>query len=55
MKNAYEHREQFSVDGKCLKRERKIGPIVAWMIVAILALILGKAIGVPFNFLTLLK
>ena len=55
MKNAYECKEQFSPDGKCLKRERIIGPIVPWMIVAILALLLGKAIGLPVGLWGLLK
>jgi hypothetical protein len=44
MRNAYECKEEFACDGKCLKRERRIGPVVAWMIVALAALILGKQI-----------
>jgi hypothetical protein len=44
MKNAYEVREEFSRDGKCLKRERNLGPIVAWAIVALVALISGRAV-----------
>ena len=47
MKNAYECNEQFSRDGKCLNRERRIGPIVPWAIVVILALLLGKALDAP--------
>ncbi|HEY1183095.1 MAG TPA: hypothetical protein VGE89_02855 [Bryobacteraceae bacterium] len=55
VKNAYECREEYGRDGKCLKRERAIGPIVAWMIVALVALIAGKALGLPTVFWQALK
>ena len=44
MKNAYECKEEFTADGKCLSRDRRIGPIVAWAIVVIVALLLGQAL-----------
>ncbi|MGO9228629.1 MAG: hypothetical protein ACLQKA_05370 [Bryobacteraceae bacterium] len=50
MKNAYELKEHFSKDGKCLSRERTIGPIVVWAIVAIIALVAGKALSLPTVF-----
>jgi hypothetical protein len=46
MKNAYEYKEILDLDGKCLRRERAIGGIVVWAIVAILALLLGKPLDV---------
>lgn len=41
MKNAYECKEQFSKDGKCIKRERAIGPIVVWAIVVLIGMVTG--------------
>lgn len=56
MKNAYECREQFNSKGQCLKRERAIGPIVVWAIVALVALATGQALGlIPTTFWTVLK
>ena len=46
MKNAYECKEEFSRNGKCLKRERAIGPIVA-----LTAFLTGKAlVNLPPSF-----
>jgi len=42
MRNAYEIRETYSREGKCLRRERAIGPIVPWAIVALATLLTGK-------------
>ena len=51
MKNAYEYKEEFSPEGKRLKRELNVGPIVPWTIVALTALITGKAIAsIPSSF-----
>jgi hypothetical protein len=51
MKNAYECKEEFSRNGKCLKRERAIGPIVVWAIVALTAFLTGKAlVNLPPSF-----
>jgi hypothetical protein len=44
MRNAYECKEEFSAGGKCIRRERSIGPIVPWMIVALVALLTRQAI-----------
>jgi hypothetical protein len=44
MRNAYEIRETFSKEGKRLSRERAIGPIVPWAIVALATLLSGKGI-----------
>ena len=42
MRNAYEIREEFDSRGRCLKRERTIGPGVPWMVVALAAMCAGK-------------
>jgi hypothetical protein len=55
MKNAFEFRERFSQDGKCTLRERFIGPIVPWCIVALVALLAGKALNIPSTFWQLFK
>lgn len=45
MKNAYEYREEFSLDGKRLvKRERTVGGIVVWGFVAVIAILSGYAL-----------
>lgn len=44
MKNAYECREEFNERGRCIKRERCIGPIIPWSIIAFLALSSGRSI-----------
>lgn len=49
MKNAYEVREQYGKDGKCIKRERIIGPIVVWAIVVLIAMAAGQLTYVPFQ------
>jgi len=51
MRNAYEIRETYSREGKLLSRERHIGPIVVWAIVALASLLSGKAIvSIPASF-----
>jgi len=59
VRNAYELREDYGRDGKCTHRERNIGPIVPWCIVAILALLVSiltsKAPAIPGTFWQLLK
>jgi hypothetical protein len=55
MKNAYECKEQFSRDGKCLRRERAIGPIVVWAIVVLIAMATGQLLNIPAAFWHLLK
>jgi hypothetical protein len=56
MQNAYECKEEFGKDGKCLKRERAIGPIVPWSIVALVALLAGKAlVSIPPSFWEFLR
>ena len=55
MKNAYEMKEYYSKDGKCLRRERAIGPIVIWAVVALAAIIAGRTPNVPTSLLHLLK
>jgi len=47
MKNAFEFKEEFSRDGKCLKRERAIGPIVVWAIVVLVAMATGQLLNIP--------
>jgi hypothetical protein len=48
MKSAYTFKEEFNDDGKCTRRERDIGAIVPWSIVALVALLTGKALlGLP--------
>lgn len=49
VKNAYEVREQYGKDGKCIKRERIIGPIVVWAIVVLIAMAAGQLTYVPFQ------
>jgi hypothetical protein len=55
MKNAYECKEQFSRDGKCLRRERAIGPIVVWAIVVLIAMATGQLLNIPDAFWHLFK
>ena len=44
MRNAYERREEYNPEGKCLKREWAIGPIAVWGIVTLVALFKGHAL-----------
>ena len=55
MKNAWESRETYS--GKNLtSRERVVGGIVVWGVVAIVALVLGRAlVSIPPTFWDFLK
>lgn len=55
MKNAYECREQFSREGKYLRRERAIGPIVVWAIVVLIAMATGQLLNIPSAFWHLFK
>jgi hypothetical protein len=59
MKNAYECKEQYTREGKCIKREWAIGPIVPWSIVALVGIIAGAvaghALNIPAEFWHLLK
>ena len=41
MRNAYESREEFDSRGRCLKRERMIGPSVPRMIIILVVAGLG--------------
>jgi hypothetical protein len=50
VKNAYELKEFFNRDGKCLRRERAIGPIVVWAIVVLVALATGQLLNIPSAF-----
>ena len=54
MRNAYELREDYGKDGRCTHRERVIGPIVPYCLVAILVLLAciltGKAPTIPGAF-----
>jgi hypothetical protein len=55
MGNAYQCREEYSSDGKRLvKRERTVGSVVIWGIVALAAILTGYAF-IPSTFWTLLK
>jgi hypothetical protein len=55
VKSAYECKEEFSSrDGKCLKRERAIGAIVPWSIVALAAIFTGYKL-LPPTFWSLFK
>ena len=44
MKNAYECKETYSRDGKCVRRERAIGPIVVLAIILIIAMLTGTPV-----------
>ncbi len=56
MKSAYTFREEFSREGKCLKRERDIGAIVPWSIIALVGLLTGRTLlGLPASFWDFLK
>lgn len=59
MKNAYEFREHYGRDGKCTLRERVVGPIVPWCIVAVVvvlaSVLTGKALTIPSTFWQLFK
>jgi len=48
VKNAYECKEEYSPNGKCLKRERAIGPIVPWAVVVVLAILAGYSLPAAF-------
>lgn len=50
MKNAYECKEEYGRDGRCIRRERAIGPIVPWSVVVLVALLMGKAFDLPSVF-----
>ena len=50
MKNAYECKERFNREGKCLSRERTVGPIVVWAIVVLIAMATGQLLNIPAVF-----
>jgi hypothetical protein len=51
MKNAFEFKTEYGRTGQPTKREWSVGPIVIWAVVAILALLTGKAlINLPTSF-----
>jgi hypothetical protein len=51
VRNLYESKEKFGRDGRCTERERAVGPIVAWMVVAIIGLLTRQAlVGLPPTF-----
>jgi hypothetical protein len=50
MNNAYECKETFSREGKCLKRERTVGAIVPWSLVTLAGLVMGHFIQLPGSF-----
>ena len=47
MRNAYECREHYNKDGKCIKRERTIGGIVVFAFVVVVAIISGYSPAIP--------
>lgn len=54
MKNAYECKETYTRDGKCVTRERTVGPVVIVAVVLILAMLTGQrleAFSVLWQFL----
>ena len=56
MKNAYECREKFNRDGQLVERERLYGGILIWGVVALAAILTGKAlVSVPGSFWELFK
>jgi len=44
MQKAYEWKEEFNREGKCLRREWSVGAIVPWSVVSLVALIKHQAI-----------
>jgi hypothetical protein len=52
MKNAFEFRECYGRDDKCTLRERVVGPIVPWCIVAVLVMSVfpSRALTIPSTF-----
>jgi hypothetical protein len=44
VRNAYECKEEFGRDGKCVSRQRAIGPVVVWGLVTIVSLAMGRAL-----------
>jgi hypothetical protein len=44
MQKAFERREVYSPEGKCLWREWSVGPIVPWAIVVLAAEFAGKGL-----------
>ena len=56
MKSAYERKEEYGKDGKCLRREWSVGDIVPWAIVALIAILSGHALlNLPPSFWSLLR
>jgi hypothetical protein len=44
VKNAWEHTREYSCDGKVIKNQWIVGPIIPWSIVALAALWMGHGI-----------
>jgi hypothetical protein len=55
VKNAYEWKEHYGKDGKCISRERAVGPIVPWSIVVLAGMLLGQVFKIPSGFWQLFK
>jgi hypothetical protein len=51
MQRAYERKRKYDATGQCREDEQSIGQIVVWGLVAIVALLAGKAlVNLPPNF-----
>lgn len=55
MKNALEYREEFTPDGKLLKREAVAGPAFVAGIVAVVSMFLGVSLDLPAVFWKIFK
>ena len=56
MEKAFERKRTFNQKGRCTEDEVSIGAIVPWAIVAIIALLAGKAlVDIPSTVLKLFK
>ena len=56
MQKAWERKRKFNKDGQCIEDEWSIGAIVPWGIVALAAVLLGKAlVNLPAGFWDFLK
>ena len=55
MKNAFEFREEFTPEGKLLKREAAAGPALIAGIVAVVSIIMGVSLDVPAVFWKIFK
>jgi len=56
MHKAYERKEEFSSDGKCLRREWSVGAIVPWALVVLVAILRDVAmLPIPPSLLEIFK